>query len=121
MLFGLYPACVLPFLIRRIGTQRAHYLTLMTRPFTAEDALRWGLADTVNDTVDTNLRSHLTRLQRLSRPAIGRYKRYLGEIIDDWERVKPKAIAANRALFADPEIQRNIRRYVTELKLPWEE
>jgi len=27
LLFGLYPACVLPFLIRRTGFQKAHYLT----------------------------------------------------------------------------------------------
>ena len=35
LLFGLYPACVLPFLVRRIGLQKAHYLALMTRPISA--------------------------------------------------------------------------------------
>lgn len=121
LLFGLYPACVLPFLTRRIGAQRARYMALMTRPFGAEEALRWGLADGVDTPVDALLRSHLARLQRLDRPAIGRFKRYLGDIADDLERIKPKALAANRALFADPEVQRNIRRYVTEMKLPWED
>ena len=32
LLFGLFPACVLPFLVRRVGAQRAHQLTLTTRP-----------------------------------------------------------------------------------------
>lgn len=121
LLFGLYPACVLPFLIRRVGAQRAHYLTLMTRPFGAEDALRWGLADAVDEPVEVLLRAHMTRLQRLGRPAIGRYKRYLGEIAAGLETAKPAALAANRAMFADSEVQRNIRRYVTELKFPWED
>ena len=38
LLFGLFPACVLPFLIRRIGVQRAHYLTLMTKPIAVQEA-----------------------------------------------------------------------------------
>ncbi|MGC2744238.1 MAG: enoyl-CoA hydratase/isomerase, partial [Candidatus Angelobacter sp.] len=45
LLFGLYPACVLPFLIRRIGFQKAHYLTLMTQPISAKQACEWGLVD----------------------------------------------------------------------------
>ena len=32
LLFGLMPACVLPFLNRRVGFQKAHYMTLMTQP-----------------------------------------------------------------------------------------
>ena len=43
LLFGLYPACVLPFLIRRVGFQKAHYLTLMTQPISARQACEWGL------------------------------------------------------------------------------
>jgi polyketide biosynthesis enoyl-CoA hydratase PksH len=32
LLFGLFPSHVLPFLIRRVGFQKAHYLSLMTQP-----------------------------------------------------------------------------------------
>src|SRR5258707_11653825 len=45
LMFGLYPACVLPFLIRRIGFQKANYLTLMTQPISAKQACEWGLVD----------------------------------------------------------------------------
>lgn len=45
LLFGLYPAMVLPFLVRRVGRQHAHYMTLMTKAVTAEQALGWGLVD----------------------------------------------------------------------------
>jgi polyketide biosynthesis enoyl-CoA hydratase PksH len=120
LLFGLYPACVLPFLVRRIGLQKAHYLALMTRPIGAEDALRWGLVDAVDDDADKLLRQHVARLQRLSRPAIGRYKRYIGAFADHVESCKPLALEANREMFADPEIRRNILRYMTELKFPWD-
>lgn len=120
LLFGLFPACVLPFLIRRVGSQKAHYLTLMTRSFGADEALGWGLVDAVGERVETLLRHHLIRLQRLGKPAVGRYKRYLAGMTGELERWKPAALAANREMFSDPEVQRNIRRYVRELKFPWE-
>lgn len=120
LLFGIFPACVLPFLVRRIGLQKAHYWTLMTRAFSAEEALSAGLVDALEDDGEALLRRHLLRLQRLGRPAIGRYKRYLAAMSAELEAAKPAALAANRALFGDPEIQHNIRRYVNEGKFPWE-
>src|SRR5919109_5370763 len=74
LLFGLFPACVLPFLIRRIGFQRAHYLTLMTKPVSVQEAQAWGLVDVHEADSESLLRKHLLRLRRLSKPGIARYK-----------------------------------------------
>jgi polyketide biosynthesis enoyl-CoA hydratase PksH len=121
LLFGIFPACVLPFLVRRIGQQKAHYMTLMTRPFLAEEALASGLVDALDDDAEALLRRHLLRLQRLSQPSIRRYKAYLADLAG-WQlaEAKPAALAANRSVFADPEVQHNIRRYVRDGKFPWE-
>lgn len=120
MLFGLFPACVLPFLARRIGAQKAHYMTLMTRPLPAEEAASWGLVDALDDEAEALLRRHLQRLRHLGRPAIARYKAHRAGTDDTLARGRDAALAANREMFADPEVQRNIRRYVTEMKFPWE-
>lgn len=120
MLFGLFPACVLPFLIRRVGAQRAHYLTLTTQSVSAAQALAWGLVDAMEDPVDSLLRKHLLRLRRLSKPAIGRYKRYMADSSASLAEGKPAALAANRTMFSDPHIRDGIRRYVNEMKFPWE-
>lgn len=120
LLFGLFPACVLPFLARRIGFQRAHYMTLMTQPISAQQALQWGLADAVGDSAEELLRKHLLKLRRLAKPAIGKYKRYAADAFGWIEQCRPSALAANRAMFADPEIREGIRRYVAEGKFPWE-
>jgi len=120
LLFGLFPACVLPFLIRRAGSQRAHYLTLMTHAFGAEEALAWGLVDALADDVQPLLRKHLVRLRRLRKPAIARYKRYFADLAGGLEQAKAAALAANREMFADPENLRNIRRYAAESRFPWE-
>jgi len=121
LLFGLFPACVLPFLIRRIGRQKAHYMTLMTRPVSAAEAREAGLVDVVSDDPEAALCQHLARLKHLTRPAITRYKAYMATCSGNPETDKEAALAANRAVFSDPQVLAGIRRYVTELKLPWED
>lgn len=120
LLFGLYPACVLPFLIRRIGRQRAHYMTLMTKPVGAVQAQDWGLVDVLADDPEAELARHLARLRLLKGSAIARYKRYAAGLAGEPSVDRDAALAANRAIFSDPDVVAGIRRYVTEMKFPWE-
>jgi polyketide biosynthesis enoyl-CoA hydratase PksH len=120
LLFGLYPACVLPFLIRRIGFQKAHYLTLMTQPISAKQACEWGLVDAVEAQSDALLRRHLQRLRRLSKTAIRRYKSYMGRIATPLQDLKAPAVAGNREVFSDPANVQAITRYVERGVFPWE-
>lgn len=120
LLFGLYPACVLPFLIRRIGFQKAHYLTLMTQPITAQQAWEWGLVDAFEPRSDALLRRHLQRLRRLSKSAIRRYKTYLRRIGGPLEELKAQAVAGNREVFHDSANLDAITRYVEHGLFPWE-
>lgn len=121
MLFGIFPACVHPFLAQRIGDKRASYMALTTGSINAEQACNWGLADAVADDLDTLLTQHLRRVFRLDADAIGRYKNYLSRVEGvDIDAARPMAVATNRALFADPQIKRNIDRYTSEMKFPWE-
>lgn len=120
LLFGLHPACVLPFLIRRIGAQRAHYMTLTTRPVTVGEAQEWGLVDASADDSDDLLRKHLLRLRRLSKAGIGRYKTYMNGLATILTQSRSAAIAANRELFSDPETLEAIRHFAETRRFPWE-
>jgi polyketide biosynthesis enoyl-CoA hydratase PksH len=120
LLFGLYPACVLPFLIRRIGFQKAHYLTLSTAPVTAAQAQAWGLVDAVDANSDALMRRHLMRLRRLSKTAIRRYKSYMSRIATPLHELKAPAVTGNRDVFSDRENVAAIARYVERGVFPWE-
>lgn len=120
LLFGVYPACVLPFLIRRIGFQKAHYLTLMTQPITAQQAHAWGLVDAFEPGSDALLRKHLLRLRRLSKVAIGRYKEYMNTLHGSLADAKSLAVAGNKEVFSDPANIAGIVRYVERGIFPWE-
>jgi polyketide biosynthesis enoyl-CoA hydratase PksH len=120
LLFGLYPACVLPFLVRRVGLQKAHYLTLMTQPISARQASAWGLVDACDPQSDTLVRNHLQRLRRLSKPAIQRYKTYMASMEGQLSHLRGPAVEANRLMFSDPDNINAIARYVDHGLFPWE-
>lgn len=120
MLFGLMPACVLPFLIRRIGFAKANYMTLMTNPVTAREAVSWGLADGCAENTDILLRKHLSRLRRLDQVAITRYKRYTRRLSDFTRLSREAALEANLEVFSDSRNRQSIARYVATGQFPWE-
>lgn len=120
LLFGLMPACVLPFLIRRVGFQRAHYMTLMTQPFPVQSAREWGLVDATEANSENLLRRHLLRLRRLSKTGIERYKRYMNVLRGELQGSKADALAANSEVFSDQENLAKISRFVTDGTFPWE-
>ena len=120
LLFGLMPACVLPFLIRRVGYAKANFMTLSTQPVTVEQAQAWGLVDAFEPQSEQLLRKHLLRLRRLSKNGVARYKRYMGEIDGSIDAAEPKALAANRDVFTDIENLQKIARYVQTGAFPWE-
>ncbi|MFI1227465.1 MULTISPECIES: enoyl-CoA hydratase/isomerase [unclassified Streptomyces] len=120
LLFGLYPAMVLPFLVRRVGFQRANYLTLTTRAVDARQATEWGLVDSSAERSGPLLARHLGRLSKLSGDGIARYKRFVSTQIAPLERHRDPAVAANREIFSDPANLRRITRFVEHGIYPWE-
>lgn len=121
LLFGIYPACVLPFLARRIGVARANYMTLMTQPVGVQQALAWGLVDAYEDNTDLLLRKHVTRLKRLDSTVVSQYKNYAAQLTQDALRTQCEAaVAANTQMFAQPHVLRNITRYVQQGLFPWQ-
>lgn len=120
LLFGLFPACVLPFLIRKIGVQKANYMTVMTQPVSVEKACTWGLVDDYQEQSENLLRKHLLRLRLLSKNAIRQYKSYINDISRPIMQLKDMAVQANINIFTDPENLRGIKNFVETGRFPWE-
>jgi polyketide biosynthesis enoyl-CoA hydratase PksH len=120
LLFGLHPACVLPFLVRRVGFQRAHFLTLSTRPIGVAEAVAWRLVDAWEADSTALLRRHLQRLRHLPRDGIARYKAYARGLHPGLEALQQPAVAANRALFGDAAIRASLERFARSGLFPWE-
>jgi polyketide biosynthesis enoyl-CoA hydratase PksH len=119
MLFGLLPACVLPFLIRKTGFQKAQYLTLMTKPFPVQHAFECGLVDAFEKNSAALVRKHLLRLRHVPKKGIIRYKRYMNDLNDLIQHARPLAIEANNEVFNDADNLNGIFRYVRTGELPY--
>jgi len=120
LLFGLMPACVLPFLIQRVGRARANHMTLTTRPINAKQALEWGLIDSCEEDSEALLRKNLLHLRRLSKEGIARYKKYVGGLDAGLQGGRQAAVRANKEVFSDARNLENISRYVRTGRFPWE-
>jgi len=120
LLFGLYPACVLPFLIRKVGFQKAHYFTIMTLPIDVECAYKWGIVDAYGENSDDILRKHLLRLERLQKSGIYQYKKYINSLVDSIVEVEEKATIANATMFGDKQNLQWINQYVKSGIFPWQ-
>jgi len=74
--WGLLPASVMPFLIRRIGFQKAYYMSLTTQTIDANTAQKIGLVDELTDDFSSSLQRLYTRLQRIHSETISDLKKY---------------------------------------------
>lgn len=119
-LFGLLPAMVVPFLVRRVGFQPAYLLVLTAQRIDARKAEAIGLIDEVSDDPQDVLRRLLIRVGRIAPPTIATVKRYfskMSRIDDDVERA---AIEQISDLMWDPSVSAKIRGFVRGGDLPWQ-
>lgn len=118
-LWGLVPAMITPYLIRRIGYQKTYSLTLTARTIPAHEAFSFNLVDEINEQMEDSVGKLLLRFSRLSSPAIKEVKTYFRKmwIIDPLQ----EKIAINEftKLLQNPSVQDNIRNYIVYGRIPW--
>ena len=119
-LWGLLPCCVLPFLIRRVGFQKAYAMTLGTHPVDAEQAARSGLVDEVTDDPDTVLRRLLMRASRIDGATVADAKRYFDKLWIISEQTEAAAVREFGRLMSSAPVRRRIADFAAHRKFPWE-
>jgi polyketide biosynthesis enoyl-CoA hydratase PksH len=120
LLFGLMPAMVMPFLIRRIGYSKANFMTLTTRAIDCNQAKDFGLVDILSDNSTADLRKLLARISKIPKDGIARYKRYVNKLSPIHEDIRTKAIDANLEVFTDEVNLKRIADFTLSGKYPWE-
>ncbi|PJN25706.1 enoyl-CoA hydratase [Kitasatospora sp. CB02891] len=119
-LWGLLPCCVLPFVIRRTGLQKAYTMALGTLPMAAAEAERWGLVDELTDRPDEALRRLLVRLTRIDPVTVAELKRYVRSMWFTTEQTEEFALREFTRVMASPVARQRIESLTTNRGLPWE-
>ena len=119
-LWGLLPACVTPFLIRRIGFQKAFFMTLTTETLNATEAHRIGLIDKLSEQPNETLRQITLRLKRIHEETIQDLKTYFRKMWIITEAMEVEAISELDRLMKKPQVRVNIKNFIENQQFPWE-
>ncbi len=119
-LWGLLPCCVIPFLIRRVGFQKAYAMTLTTRPFSSEEGVAMHLIDELSGQPDEAIRRLQLRLERLASETVGDLKAYFRAMWMITPEMESLAVQEITRLTSLPRVQQAIGNYVRHGAFPWE-
>lgn len=119
-LWGLLPAIVTPFLIRRVGFQPAYRMTLTTLPITAADAQKINLIDELSDNPESNIGRLAMRLTKLDALTVSNVKKYFRKMWLVTDEMEQTAVLENIRLMSNEQVKENIVNYVKFKKFPWE-
>ena len=119
ILFGLLPATVAPFLIRRIGFQDAYRMSLTAERVDAARAQSLRLVDEVTETPPDALRRLLIRVARVSPSNIAAMKAYFRQLWLVDASTRTTAIDAITARITDPAVMQGIGAFMAGGGLPW--
>jgi len=119
-LWGLLPANVMPFLIRRVGFQKAYMLTLTTQNISAQRAYEIHLVDELSENLDISINRLLISLRRVNATTVGELKNFFRKMWIINEEMEKTAIQELENLLLSPIVNENIKNFVQDKKLPWE-
>jgi len=119
-LWGLLPACVTPFLIRRVGVHRAYKMTLTTETLNADEAYRIGLIDVLSDDIDKAIHRQFLRLVRLDSDTVKTMKAYFKKMWVFDDAMESVAVDELNRLVNSNRVRANIDNYVNHNQFPWE-
>ncbi|MBA2649834.1 MAG: enoyl-CoA hydratase/isomerase family protein [Legionella sp.] len=120
VLWGLLPACVTPFLIRRIGFQKAYQMTLTAQTMIAHEAHRVGLIDELTENLNDSMRRIAVRVCRIQEDTVANLKGYFRKMWIITDEMETTAIAELNRLVNQPQVQTRIENFVKHQQLPWE-
>lgn len=119
-LWGLLPCCVLPYLIRRVGYQKAFTMTLTSQSISASSAHAIGLIDLISSSLEEDLHKFLRQVRRVAERTIKDLKSYFRKMWIITEEMESLAITEIERLLNQPITQQNIDQYLKFQILPWE-
>lgn len=119
IMFGLLPATVAPFLIRRCGFQPAYRMSLLAQRIDAAQGREMRLVDEVVAGLDDGLRQLRLRIDRIRPGTLADGKSYFGELWPITDETRRRAVGQIARMIADPETLAGIRGFLEGGDVPW--
>lgn len=121
VLWELLPAMVAPYLIRRIGFQKAYEMTLTARSVSAGEAQQLHLVDEISQNKEESLTEFTRRISRLKNSTIQNFKTYFKGLWVIDERMESNAIRETSGLLQQESVKKNIQEFIMYGRTPWQQ
>lgn len=119
-LWGIIPAMVMPFLIRKIGYQTAYRMTLTTLPIYAQEAAQVHLIDEVSENTEKSIFRLCSRIRKIESKTVKDIKKYFENMWFIDQDMKNYAVSESARFILSNEVQENIKNFVKYRMFPWE-
>jgi polyketide biosynthesis enoyl-CoA hydratase PksH len=119
-LWGLLPAVVVPFLIRRTGFQPAFMMTITTLPIDAKAAKEMRLVDFVEEHPARFIKRLVLRVNKINSQTVGDIKQYFRSMWIANETMEQAAMDEFNRLIIKDEVRNNMTNFVEKGLYPWE-
>jgi len=119
-LWGIIPAMVMPFLIRRVGFQAAYRMALTALPVYIEEAKKIHLVDEIGEDPDTIIKRLCSRLIRMDTETIKNIKAFFRNVWIVTNDMEDYAVNESCKHILSEKVQQNITNFVRHKKFPWE-
>lgn len=120
-IWGILPANVAPYLIRRVGFQAAYHMALTTMPLSLDESIQRGLVDHRADRLAPALKRYALAAKRQARETIGEMKNLFRSMWYADAGTYRKADAEMMRSLQKPEVRRNVQEYLETGRFPWED
>jgi polyketide biosynthesis enoyl-CoA hydratase PksH len=119
-LWGLLPAIVMPFLIRRVGFQVAYRMALTTMPVSAREAYEIHLVDEISETPGDTIRRWWLRLSKVEDSTVRDLKQFAGKMWFITRQMEETAVSESLQRFSHPRVIQNMTNYFKHKIFPWD-
>lgn len=120
VLWGLLPANVLPYLIRRVGFQAAYFMTVTIKTIDAKAAKEMQLVDILAEDIEETLHSLLKTWESVDHATLAAMKAYFRKLIPISDTTEKFAIDTLDQCIQSPVFQKNAKNFLEHKKFPWE-
>lgn len=121
VIWGLLPSMVIPYLIRRVGHQKALQMTMLGRTLDARQAAAVGLVDQAEAPQDLEraLGMILRQISRMHAPVAPLMKQYFRDLSAITDEVEDRAVRTTTELSRDELVKANIANFTRYGRFPW--
>lgn len=118
-LWGLLPAIITPYLIRRIGFHNAYKMSISALSYSAQEAYQINLVDKLGNDTEKSIDSLCKRIKLMNPSTIQKLKQFYTNMWIIKKETEDESISTIIKVMQDKEIRKNIENFVKYQRFPW--